>query len=206
MRRILGVLNGRDLPAAAVQAWADSAELVYAADGAADLLACPGLTIVGDLDSVKTPPASARIVSMPDQNSSDADKLLALASAEGAESMTLAGVEGDRLDHVLGTLGSCLRSSLTVRLVLRRGIGWLLRGGEEIVLPAAPHQRFSLMALPEARGVSASGCAWPLAGASLMLSGLQSLSNRAEGPVKVCLESGALLAVLLEPQPPEPRW
>src|ERR1043165_9573712 len=124
--RVLGVLDGRDMPSDLLKAWAESAELVVAADGAADRLLEVGVRaniIVGDLDSLTSDPGSSQVIRVQDAESTDCDKLLRWARDEGHVDLTLAGVEGDLLDHMLSTLSSCVAYRRTIRLALRRGIG-----------------------------------------------------------------------------------
>lgn len=210
--RVLGVLGGGDMPAAALRAWVESADLVVAADGGANPLAALGLRVdvlVGDLDSAS--PGSlahaTEVVRDDDQNGTDVDKLLALVAARGHRTITLASVEGDRLDHLLGTLSSALRSALEVRFALRGGIGWLVRAGEGIAIPVQTGRTVSLLPLVACTGVRLSGVRWPLAGSSLALDALVSVSNQAVGGlVEASLASGSALLVAEFAEAELPLW
>lgn len=175
--KVLGVLAGRDLAPGALEAWLAWANRVVAADGGADLCRAAGRepdAIVGDLDSIAD---ASGLTADPDQESSDADKLLAYLSKEGVEAVTLIGVEGDRLDHVLATLYSCARSSVRCRLALRNGMGFVLRAPAEKV--SGPWGRVSLLPLGRCR-VTLLGVQWPLENATLDPLGLVSLSNASD--------------------------
>ena len=189
--RVLGVLAGRDLAPGAMAAWLAWADRVVAADGGADLCRDAGRepdAIVGDLDSIADATGLRRD---PDQDSSDADKLLALLSRDGVEKATLIGVEGDRLDHVLATLYSCARSGVpNLRLALRTGLGYVLkapfRGSWSV------SGQVSLIPLGRCR-VTLTGVRWPLDDAWLDPLGLVSISNEACGErVELDVHEGAV--------------
>ena len=174
--KVLGVLAGRDLAPGALEAWLAWADRVVAADGGADLCRAAGRepdVIVGDLDSISDATGLTRDE---DQDTSDVDKLLALLSrAETEEEITLIGVEGDRLDHVLATLYSCARSPVRVhRIVLRSGMAHVAKEGSSEWWAASG--RVSLIPLGRCR-VTMEGVRWPLRNRVLEPTGLVSLSN-----------------------------
>lgn len=187
--------------------WARSADLVLAADGGADRLLAAGVVphqTIGDLDSLKARDLP-NVEHDRDDEGSDCDKLLGLAERLGVEEITLAGVEGDRLDHMLGTLSSAIKSRLRVRLALRSGLGWVLKGDFEI--STEPGQLVSLMPLVECRPASILDVQWPLVDVVLTPFGQISLSNRAAGDrVRVKLESGAAALFSLHPRWEAPSW
>lgn len=210
-RRVLGVLAGNDLSPARLRVWADSAELVAAADGGADRLLAAGVAphlVVGDLDSA-TPAALAaagRVVRVASQDDTDCDKLLAVLHGEGVRDVTLANLEGDQLDHVLGSLGSCLRSPVRVRLLLRRGLAWVLGPGP-FAAAAPPGARVSLLPLVDCDGVDLAGVAWPIEGGQLSLGGRSSVSNRAVAPrVSGRIGAGGALLFVGHDDEAPPDW
>lgn len=198
------------MPLAQLSEWAESADRVFAADGAADRLLAAGRrpdVVIGDLDSIggRAREILADVRHDPDQDTSDADKLLTLAASEGVGTITLAGAEGDLLDHVLGTLQSALRSPLRVRLALRQGLGWIVKGPVRFERSTAPGSRFSVVPLTVCHGVTLRGAQWPLAGATLDPFGLTSLSNRAaEAGVFLEIEEGA--AFVFAATEGRPEW
>ena len=216
MERVLGVLAGADLPPELLALWARSATRIYAADGGADRLLALGLkphVVVGDMDSLdpiwrdaaREDLANVELVLGTDQETSDADKLLALLAGRGYESVTLVGAEGDRLDHLLATLGSAAAvPSLEVSLGLRTGWGRVLRRGVALFdLPEGA--TVSILPITTCYAVSANGLQWPLSGADLALGGKVSLSNRAlGGPVRI--EIGMGTALLICGTGPGPHW
>lgn len=183
--KLLGVLAGTDSTELLLRQWANSADRILAADGGCDRLLEfgfePDLTI-GDLDSISDHARDSQqnVIHDPNQDSSDADKLLRLAEDEGASRITLVGIEGDLLDHTLGALSSAVRSRLNVRIALRRGMAWVLKGGDSVEVSITPGARVSLLPLNPCQGVEMAGVKWPLHRADLDTTGLISLSNQSD--------------------------
>lgn len=194
---VLGVLAGRDLAPGALEAWLAWADRVIAADGGADLCRAAGRepdAIVGDLDSISD---ASGLRPDPDQDSSDADKLLARFAHEGHRSVTLIGVEGDRLDHVLATLLSVARveGHPVCRLVLRSGTARIVAAGGDLEQGASG--RVSLIPLSPSR-VTLTGVRWPLRSAALEPRGRVSLSNEMVGDRLSLVVHEGLVALFLE--------
>lgn len=209
--RVLAVLGGEPLPQAHLRRWAETANALYGADSGADRLLEVGFlpVLVGDLDSFQSEPRrpEMRVVHLPDQDSSDCDKVLELIHRDGHSQATLAGVEGGWPDHFLGILSSCVASTLRLRLVFARGLGFVVRPEHSVRLDRPAGSRVSLMPLEPCRGVDLAGVAWPLYGERLAVGGLVSLSNRAlGGEISVFVGSGTAL-LFAEFAPEElPRW
>jgi len=210
MQKVLGVLAGGDMPTDQLAAWARSADLVLAADGGADRLLEAGIkprTTIGDLDSLSSVAAVPLVIRDPDQETSDCDKLLSLAERLGHESITLCCVEGDRLEHVIGTLRSAARSVIRVRLALRRGVAWVLVGSDEVVVELEEGERVSLMPLEACAKADILGVRWPLVGVELSIDGRTSLSNEAVGgAVTARIGSGAAALIVTSPRFESPAW
>jgi thiamine pyrophosphokinase len=178
--RVLGVLDGRDMAPELLLAWARSADLVVAADGAADCLLNIGVSpaiVIGDMDGMTADASSLTVLRDEDPGSTDCDKLLRWAREQGHGNITLTNVEGDLLDHVMSTLSSCVACHRQVRLALRRGIGWVFSGPLQINV--SPGARISLLPLTHCTGVRLHGVVWPLDNADLELGGRVSISNEA---------------------------
>lgn len=181
--RVLAVLNGRDFPLESLAEWARSATLVGAADGAADRLRSAGTPpdfVIGDLDSLKGDPAmfSGKVLADSDQDTTDADKLLTYLKGLGHRKITVVGLEGDRLDHVLSSLNSVHTSGLNVRLILRRSVAYFVTPASSLRIQSRPSQRCSLIPFGSTRAVW-NGVQWPLQGEVLRLGAALSISNRA---------------------------
>lgn len=210
IERVLGVLAGADFPLDRLAEWARTADVILAADGAADRLLQAGIeptTTIGDLDSLSSVLGLKRVIQDPDQETSDCDKLLNLANRIGHRAITLAGVEGDRLDHVLSTFASAAKCGLAVRLVLRDGIAHVLRGPGVYLFDAIPGERVSLMPLERCEDLHLSGVAWPLEGGVLSALGQVSISNQVSAArIEVRLASGAAVLFLAGAERATPSW
>jgi thiamine pyrophosphokinase len=216
--KVLGVLAGRDMPAGLLKRWAESADVVIAADAGADLLlevGVPPHKVVGDLDSTRRSEEITRMAGQdvlqlihdPSAEFTDCDKLLDAALADGYEALTLAAIEGDQLDHMLASLMSAARSPLCVRAALRTGVGWVLRDGESARVPTRPDRRVSLLPLTRTEGVSLRGVEWPLERSELSPLGHLSISNRATGDlVEARVLEGAALLFVEFPDEEMPLW
>jgi len=195
-QRVLGVLAGHDFPRESLAPWLDSADIVVAADGAANVLFEMGREpdfVVGDLDSLndEARAQAKQLIGDPDQETTDVDKLLKFLVERGAESVTLANLEGDRFDHMLAAVHSALQSPLSVRLLLRQGLACVVGAGVESVIETDPGQTVSFIPMTECRGVVMSGVRWPPASV-LSPTGSTSISNEATGDrITVRLEEGA---------------
>lgn len=208
--RVLGVLKGQDFPSDQLLIWARDAERVYAADGAAKILLAAGLKpiVVGDMDSLdpSTVPDDVRLVQDPDQETTDCDKMLALASADGIETMTLIGVEGDRLDHMMATLSSLVGRRRRIRLILRRAAGFVVPCGESFDLPCQPGTRFSVIPLTLCWGLNLTNAKWPLHDAELRPGLHVSISNRSEEGCQLLLAGGTALVLIDRLLEEPPSW
>ncbi|MBL8064401.1 MAG: thiamine diphosphokinase [Chthonomonadaceae bacterium] len=207
-QRVLGVLGGLDLSLETLIMWARSADVVYAADSAVDRLLPAGIEpiVVGDLDSCTSDLHGLRVVRDIDPNSTDCDKLLALAAHDGHKSLTLAGLEGDLLDHVLATLSSVVAANLAVRLVLRRSLGILIKGGGRAIEPGLHGKRVSLIPLVPCSGASLTGVLWEFADQPLTVGGFLSVSNEGTGTVVASLRTGAALLIFEKPVDEQAIW
>lgn len=191
--------------------WVRSADAVIAADGAANRLfkmSVPFQAVVGDMDSVEAWALSAtEVVHLPDQDSTDCDKLLAFCVTRGYSSITLAGVEGNLPDHVLAILHSCLRTPLQVRLAYRGGIGWVMGPESQIKVSSTAGARVSLLPLLETSHASLSGVSWPVSGAEMSPQHFSSISNCATGSeVEASIGAGGALLFVGYERDAMPFW
>lgn len=208
--KVLGVLAGGDFPKVALHNWALSADVLYAADSAADSMHDLGFNpvLVGDLDSVssRSKDRSHRVEHDPDDSTTDCDKLLKLVSREGHQSITIAGIEGDMFDHVLSSLSSLVRCDLDVTILTRRMMGYVLKGKQHIEFSTIPGHRVSMIPTPICSGASLEGVEWEFENRTLSWHGFYSISNSSKGLVRAKIESGTALVMReFDPQA-EPDW
>jgi thiamine pyrophosphokinase len=199
------------MPLKLLRSWADSADVVFAADAGLDRLLDAGSepdVVVGDFDSSSAfSKFLEKLVKDVSEETTDADKLLKLADERGFRHITLASVEGDQLDHMLATLHSAAKSPLWVRVALRTGIGWVLKPGDERIIRTLPGRRVSLLPLEEVRSATLSGVQWRLDGTDLHPSGKSSISNKAVDPIVVAsVESGSALLFVGYAEDEMPAW
>ncbi len=200
------------MPTALLAKWAKSATFRLAADAGLDRLLAAGFSpdlAVGDFDSAKGLEGidDKRLLREISQAETDCDKLLALAERQGFEAITLASAEGDQLDHMLATLHSAARSGLRVRIALRTGVGWVLKGEDEAIVRTEPGRRVSLLPLEEVKGANLAGVDWPLDNAALHPQGATSISNRAAaGYVAAGIEAGSAFFFVEFPESECPVW
>lgn len=210
-KKVLGILAGTDVPLETLVAWAASADVVIAADGAANRLLGSGImpnVIIGDMDSLDPVIEGSNLVLEEDfdQETTDCDKLLAYARRMHPDGQFfLTGLEGDRFDHVLASLHSTGRLYPEARLVLRDGFAWFVKPGKGQTISTSPGQTVSLIPLLPCEGVQMTGVQWP-PNRSLSPIGFTSISNSAAAEnVTATLDSGLALLVL-QCNVTHPRW
>ncbi|MCC7228863.1 MAG: thiamine diphosphokinase [Fimbriimonadaceae bacterium] len=209
--RVLGVLAGTDIGMPSLIAWCNSADEVIAADGAANRLIRAGVVphvIIGDLDSLDPNLKSAgqTIVEDLDQETTDCDKLLDfVANRHPRTPLFLIGMEGDRFDHVLSSLHSVVRSNHPIHLVLRDGIGFLVRPHRPVSFATQPAQIVSIVPILPCQGLMATGLRWT-PDPQIAPGGSTSASNEAtDTHATVDLDDGVAL-VIVQANTTQPDW
>jgi len=207
--QVLVVLDG-DLPDAAwLAAEAKRADLVIAADGAAEPLfaaGCrPGL-VVGDLDSLS--PATVALLEeagvpierhQKEKDATDGELALHAAIARGGTVIRVAGaLGGSRADHAIASLmllGLPGVLGLDVALVTPTDTVRLVRGPATHRVTGAPGDLVSLLPLSEpVAGVTTAGLRYALADATLERGPTLGVSNELVGAVaSVEVRAGALI-------------
>lgn len=189
---------------------------VVAADSGLDHALAAGLRpdlLVGDLDSIS--PAGLAWAEAncavqrhaPDKSATDTE--LAITTAVGdhdrpePDELILIAGAGDRLDHLLATIGAAARAAADHPDVAVRA--WIDTTQLHYVTPAAARElqlpagtTFSLLALDgAATGVHIAGARWPLADATLAaLSGLGVSNVAVATPVTVTVATGVVAVVI----------
>jgi thiamine pyrophosphokinase len=110
----------------------------------------------------------------------------------GATEVVLLGGLGGQTDHAAGHLGMILA-------LAQRGCVAFATSGDEEAYPLLPGERmfdlpsgsrFSIVPFAPLAGLTLSGVKWPLQARAVPLGSSLTLSNIANGPVKVTLEGG----------------
>jgi thiamine pyrophosphokinase len=206
------VANGSPTGRRLLRALADRTFCVMALDGGVEALFRCGIApdhVVGDLDSASQRALQwamkngARVHHRPSQDKPDFAKGLDLCRKLGCKRVVAAGVAGERVDHVLGTLHHVFAArGLEITLVTNDLVLFALRGRVRKTLRIPRRHALSWFGFPEAQSCTLSGVRWPFAHRKLSLEGFHSLSN-APAAATIALEqkSGrSVLAVLLQPQ------
>ena len=177
-----------------------------AADGGMRHAASLGVTPdvwVGDFDS--TPPAL--LAAWPHverqpyptaKNETDGAIAVSLAAERGARSIVLAGaLGGERSDHALMHLlhaVSLAEEGFAIKLTSGEEEAWpLLPGTREIDLPK--DSLFSVLGLSPLAGLFLSNVRYPLTDFSLPFGSSRTISNVAEGPIRLSLASGRAVLI-----------
>jgi len=171
--RVLILANGEPPSAGLLTRLAAEHDLFLATDGAgltAARLGIPPNIVSGDFDSLDLDAARDRLpqtefISTPDQDKTDLEKAFEIARGRGAESITIAGAAGRRIDHTLGNFSLLLRwraeyPSLPVVFAADGSEVRAVLG--EIVLETEPGDAVSLLSFDGLARVSVSGVRWPL--------------------------------------------
>jgi thiamine pyrophosphokinase len=190
--RVLILANGDSPTRETAQMLAARHDLIIAVDGAIHVAASLGLTphiLMGDFDSVRLEAVSAefpdlRIIPTPDQDQSDLEKAVAVASDLGAASITVIGAAGGRMDHTLANTALLLRPGVPICLADDFGtVQTVASDGTtdaRVLLETSAGDTVSLITFERDTRVSITGVQWPLNDFHL-LPGTRGVSNVALG-------------------------
>lgn len=179
---------------------ASTADVVVAADGAADKALAAGVEpniVIGDLDSVSAATRArlgpGRLVEDDDRYRTDLEKAVAWALERGYARVDIAGFGGGRADHALANLSVLLlfRGKGVLRLIDDWFEVSLVEG--EAWVEAEPGTVVSLVAIGTCKGVTTENLRWNLRGATLSFSPLGIHNEVVASPARIRVESGDLL-------------
>lgn len=198
------VVTGGDPPEPRLLGELAHPQLIVAADSGADTAVGLGLrvdVVVGDFDSVSPAGAAAAPEQRrfpPDKDATDLALALAEARDRGAQSLSVVGGSGGRLDHLLAnvaTLAGDELASLRVDALMGSARLWVVRRRETI--RGSVGDLLTLLAHGgPAVGVRTSGLRWALEGETLEAGSSRGVSNVFAAPeATVSLESGVVLAI-----------
>lgn len=210
--RCLGVLGGEFIGEEPLRIWAESCSLVLAADGGYRHLSLAGIrpdAIVGDLDSVHEDALSSglKVIPYPDQDRSDAEKLLIEAQRQGAREVVMICAHGGRIDHLLAVFFAAARVSVSVRFVFPFEHGLMVRAGFEGRFSTGAEKRISLLPVAGECHISLSGCAWPISQRTLKPDDFWSLSNAStEESISLEVHQGQCLLMVEADPGVLPAW
>jgi len=201
------VIAGGDAPAP-IDATLAAAPLVVAADSGVGHALALGLAVdlvIGDLDSAdpadveRAVAAGARVDRHPaDKDATDLELALDAARALGATEVTVLGVGGGRLDHLLANLllvTHAAYAELTIDARVDATRISVVRTARQ--LTGAVGSTVTLLPIGgPARGVSTTGLRWTLTDAELTPASTLGVSNElVESPANILVREGVLLAI-----------
>jgi thiamine pyrophosphokinase len=160
---------------------------VVAADSGFDHAREAGLCVdlvIGDMDSVKTDPVALGMMTQlhpRDKDHTDTELAVEYCRKAGAQTVTLVGGGGGRLDHSIALYQLFFHSAAPELWISDNAL--VHRLGGRLVFPSRPGQTVSVFnASKEAAKVNSLGLYWPLDGLDIC-PGFNGLSNRATGPL-----------------------
>lgn len=175
-----------------------SAGTLICCNGAADRLLDQALkpdVVVGDLDSISVDAREAyrdRLVEIPSQASSDLEKAIRWAVAQGAEGVTLIGVVGLRDDHTLGNL-LVLWTDFDIDINLLTDTGEFTVVRTERVFSSYPGQAVALFPSSTEVRITSSGLQYPLQDAPLEAMHKGTSNSSTDATFSVGVKGGTLL-------------
>ncbi len=163
--------------------------------------------LVGDLDSMPegSVPSATQVERFPvEKDATDLELALLKLEQEGIQSVTLAGIDGGRLDHALTNLLliGARAWSYRLNLVFRGGYGAVIDARSDFHGPNLKGHTISLIALsPSVLGVCTTGLYYPLTDAQLDMGSTLGMSNVVSAnDFSVSVTQGRVL-VLINVQP-----
>ncbi|MEO8512678.1 MAG: thiamine diphosphokinase [Ignavibacteria bacterium] len=178
---------------------------VIACDGASDFLKNAGVipdVIIGDFDSVKPQTfkyfskRKVLIKQVIDQNKNDLEKAIIFALSKKYKVINITGLTGKRLDHTLNNISILMKYHKKAKI-------WFYENGFEGMIVSKKAEFsckigdiVSLIPLPKASGVTASGLKYPLKNETLEMGVRTGALNEAlKKNVNVSVKKGLLLVL-----------
>jgi thiamine pyrophosphokinase len=201
MKKAVILANGKPPSGRVLNFHVDSSDLFICADGGANAAAALNVmpqVIIGDLDSVREATlkkfSKSKVIRIREQESTDLEKALAFAVAQGCGSIVLLGATGGRIDHEIGNLSALFKYSRKTKIICIDKHGTLMpvAGNISIELPAGT--TVSLLPLTSCEGITTTGLRWNLKNETLKFGLREGTSNVVEkNPVTVRHRKGALV-------------
>jgi len=218
-RRVLIIANGDWPPVPRLASLSAAAEFVVAVDGGWTRARRAGIrvdAVIGDFDSLAADPRPTGagdqidiVAYPPEKDWTDLELALDYALSTPAESVSIVGGIGDRLDHSLAAVFLLERGTQRGIPIVLVGVRETLRllGVGTTAVSAEPGDRISLLPLTETAVVRTNGLRYPLRGERLYRAASRGVSNEVVSvPVEMEISSGLVLVVHASADPgPEGR-
>ncbi|MBV18983.1 MAG: thiamine diphosphokinase [Euryarchaeota archaeon] len=192
------VLAAGALPEDGVPPWLlNGPSMVLGCDGGwkhAERLGLELTLILGDLDSVGTPPQGVDCVALPNQHASDLPKVLQWCKEHHPNSSVhVIGLDGGRLDHSVAVPAALIETQSDAVLHMSGGDLRRIPAGHPHNVPAEPGMIIGLHPYGEVHVKRLGGVTWTLEDADLS-TGTQGVHNVAVGTeVQIHVASGDLI-------------
>lgn len=176
-------------------------DTIYAIDKGleiCDKLNIPISKIIGDFDSIepsilKKYPNDKIVKYSSDKANSDTELAVNIALKSNFHEVIILNSSGARLDHFLFNVLILFKKPSVIKILTSNGVLWALQSNSESIVELKSNTTFSIIPLSKCTKVSLSGCKYELKNETLELSSTLTLSNIANGAIKVSFKSGNLL-------------
>ncbi|QEE18036.1 thiamine diphosphokinase [Promethearchaeum syntrophicum] len=176
-------------------------DTIYAIDKGleiCDKLKIPISKIIGDFDSVEPDIlkkySNDKILRFKsDKDKSDTELAIDFALKRKFQEMIILNSSGARLDHFLFNALLLFKKPIFIKILTPNGVLWALESDSESIIELKPNTIFSLIPFSKCTGVSITGSNYDLKNKTVELSSTLTLSNVANGSIKVKFKSGLLL-------------
>ncbi len=154
--------------------------------------------IIGDFDSVepnilKKYPDKKFLRYSPDKDISDTEIAVDLALSSNFQEIIILNSSGARQDHFLFNMLLLFKKPEVIKILSSDGVLWALQSAFDSFIKLKPDSIFSLIPMSKCVDVSISGSKYELKNKTLELSSTLTLSNLANGEIRVRFKSGYLL-------------
>ncbi|QTE24548.1 thiamine diphosphokinase [Polaribacter cellanae] len=170
--------------------------IICATDGAYQFLKENKITpyfISGDFDSLTDIPKHIKVISTPNQDFTDFDKILQILFDKGFYTIDVFGASGKEQDHFLGNLHTALQWKEKLKLTFFDNYGYYFLAETTTKIDDCLDKTVSLFPFPTATNITTKGLQYPLNNEDLDFSKRIGTRNKAiENNVNITFNSGDL--------------
>lgn len=176
---------------------------LFCTDGAYHYLANSSIipdVISGDFDSMDISlfPEESDVITTPDQNLTDLQKVFKIIIAQGFQTVDIYGASGKQQDHFLGNLTAVQQVKNELSITLYDQYGYYFFAEKECVIDRCINKIVSLYPFPKAKKVETVGLEYPLFKENLSMHGRIGTRNKAvNDTVEIRFEEGELIVFVL---------
>ncbi|QOD60518.1 thiamine diphosphokinase [Polaribacter haliotis] len=171
-------------------------DIICATDGAYQYLKNNNITpdfISGDFDSILDIPNDVEVISTPNQNFTDFDKILQILFEKGFYNIDVFGASGKEQDHFLGNLHTALQWKEKLKLTFFDNFGYYFLAETETKVKDCLDKTVSLFPFPKASNITTKGLQYPLNNEDLDFCKRIGTRNKAiKGNIKITFKTGDL--------------